>query len=110
MTAKKALNLTPTELVRRRACGELWRLLDVRELWEIEIARLADAVVIPMQELPARIAEFDTAEPIAVLCHSGRRSAMVADWLIENEFETVANVEGGIAAWSTEIDESIPRY
>lgn len=107
---QKPLNLTPSELEQRRKSGELWRILDVREPWEIEIARVADAVAIPMRELPARLDELDTASPVAVLCHSGVRSARVADWLADNGFAPVANVEGGIDAWSTEIDATIPRY
>lgn len=108
--AKKALNLTPAELLERQNSGELWRILDVREPWEVEIAGVADAVLIPMQQVPARLEELVAAEPVAVLCHSGVRSARVADWLADNGFVTVANVRGGIDAWSTEIDTTIPRY
>lgn len=110
MTARKALNLTPAELLERRNSGELWRLLDVREPWEIRIASVSGAALIPMRELPGRLAELDTAEAVAILCHSGVRSAKVADWLVDSGFATVANVTGGIDAWSTEVDASIPRY
>ena len=110
MLATNALNLTPAELLERQNSGELWRILDVREPWEVEIASVAGAVLIPMQQLPGRLAELDTAERLAVLCHSGGRSARVADWLAGNGFATVANVQGGIDAWSTEIDTTIPRY
>ena len=110
MPATKALNLTPAELLERQNSGELWRLLDVREPWEVEIASIAGAVLIPMQQLPGRLAELDADDRVAVLCHSGGRSARVADWLAGNGFTTVANVEGGIDAWSTEIDTTIPRY
>lgn len=64
----------------------------------------------PMPEVPARVAELDPAEPIAVLCHTGVRSARVAGWLLANGFATVANVEGGIEAWSRAVDGSVPRY
>ena len=110
MPAQKALNLTPSELLERQNSGELWRILDVREPWEIEIARVAGAVSMPMRELPRRLAELDAASPVAVLCHSGVRSAQVADWLADNGFATVANVQGGIDAWSIDIDTTIPRY
>jgi len=110
MSAQKALNLTPAELLDRQNSGELWRLLDVREAWEIEIARLPGAQSIPMQEIPARLGDLDPAASVAVLCHSGGRSARVADWLIDRGFATVANIEGGIDAWAIEIDATIPRY
>ena len=110
MLATKALNLTPADLLERQNSGELWRLLDVREPWEVEIASVAGAVLIPMQQLPGRLTELDAADRLAVLCHSGGRSARVADWLADNGFATVANVLGGIDAWSTEIDTTIPRY
>lgn len=104
------LSLTPAELIARQNSGELWRLLDVREPWETEIARIEDAVFVPMQQLPARLAELDVQEPIAVLCHTGVRSAQVADFLLQQGFKTVANVEGGIDAWSTSVDNSLARY
>ena len=110
MLATKALNMTPAELLERQNSGELWRILDVREPWEVEIASVSGALLIPMQQLPGGLAELDTADRVAVLCHSGGRSARVADWLAGNGFATVANVRGGIDAWSTEIDATIPRY
>ena len=63
-----------------------------------------------MQELPGRLDELDGSQRLAVLCHSGVRSARVADWLAGNDFTSVANVQGGIDAWSIEIDATIPRY
>lgn len=102
--------LTPAELTARLTSGELWRLLDVRQPWEFEIANVAGTVFMPMPEVPARFAELDPAQPTAVLCHTGVRSARVAGWLLANGFATVANIEGGIDAWSREVDDSIPRY
>lgn len=94
----------------RRDQGELWRLLDVRENWEIEIAALAESIAIPMAEVPARIGELDRTEPIAVLCHAGIRSGKVANYLAQQGFDRVANITGGIEAWSLTVDPSIPRY
>lgn len=77
---------------------------------ETKIARVAGAMLMPMNELPGRVGELQAKEAIAILCHTGVRSASVADWLLQHGFETVANVVGGIEAWSLEIDSSIPRY
>ncbi len=103
-------DLTPPELVDRRAAGEDWQLVDVREAWERDIASIPWATAIPMSEVHARVKELDRNRPVAVLCHSGIRSAVVAAWLRELNFASVANVTGGIDAWSTSVDPSIPRY
>ena len=102
--------MTPAELLDRREQGELWQVLDVREPWEVEIARIDGAQLIPMSEVPGRLAELARDEPVAVLCHSGGRSARVAAFLADQGFARVANVAGGIDAWSLEVDPSIPRY
>lgn len=102
-------DLTPAEFVRRQAAGELWQLLDVREPWEIGIAGLEETIDIPLAELPSRLAELDPARPVAVICHSGGRSARAARFLAEHGY-TAANIAGGIDAWSTDVDPAVPRY
>lgn len=101
--------LTPTEYLRRRSAGELWQLLDVREPWEIGMARLDGTIDIPLRELPSRIAELDPALPVAVICHVGGRSARAATFLAGQGYRA-ANIAGGIDAWSTEVDAAVPRY
>ena len=103
-------DMTPGEFVGRRDSGELWALLDVREAWEINIARIDQTIHIPMAAVPARIAELDASQAVAVLCHSGGRSARVANYLLQTGFDRVANIVGGIDTWSLDIDDSIPRY
>jgi rhodanese-related sulfurtransferase len=107
--------ITPADLVARCRAGELWQLLDVREPWEVAIAFVEQTVRmptknIPMSEIPARHTELLESEPVAVLCHSGGRSARVAGFLVQQGYSRVANVSGGINAWSSEVDPSIPRY
>ena len=103
-------DITPEEFDRRRQSGELWQLLDVREAWEIDLARIEGSIDIPMNEIPARCGELDNSVPVAVLCHSGGRSAQVASYLAACGFERVVNIAGGIDAWSVSVDASIPRY
>ena len=110
MSNRPFLDLTPAEFVEKRESGELWQLLDVREPWEIEIASIDGCLAIPMAEMPRRINELDLRAPIAVLCHGGFRSASVAAWLSANGAETVANISGGIDAWSLTLDPTIRRY
>ena len=102
--------ISPSELDRSCRAGELWQILDVRETWEHNIAAINGSMHIPMGELPSRLAELQLDKPVAVLCHSGVRSAHVAGFLAGRGFERVANVTGGIDAWSAEVDPSLPRY
>ncbi|MFY3384616.1 rhodanese-like domain-containing protein [Paracidovorax sp. MALMAid1276] len=89
-------------------------VLDVREPWELQTASVRaegfDLVAIPMGELPTRLDELDPARPIACLCHHGARSLRVAAFLQHNGFEHLANISGGIDAWSHESDPGVPRY
>jgi rhodanese-related sulfurtransferase len=89
-------------------------VLDVREPWELQTASVKadgfDVLAIPMNEIPARIAQLDPGRPVACLCHHGARSQRVAMFLAQNGFTRVANIAGGIDAWSAERDEGVPRY
>jgi rhodanese-related sulfurtransferase len=102
--------ITVSELKRRRDAGEPLVLLDVREPDEIETAALDGATYIPMREIPSRLEELPRDTPIAVMCHGGTRSGRVVDFLAANGYDNALNVEGGIDAWSTQIDPKIPRY
>ena len=89
-------------------------LLDVREPWELQTAQVVPQgftlATIPMNEIPARVAELDPGQRIACLCHHGARSQRVAAFLAQNGFDEVANIAGGIDAWSAQHDASVPRY
>jgi len=89
-------------------------LLDVREPWELQTASVAPQgftlVAIPMNEIPARLSELGEGQRIACLCHHGARSQRVAAFLSQNGFAELANVAGGIDAWSAQHDPAVPRY
>lgn len=87
-------------------------LLDCRTPEEHATARIADAVLLPMQELPERIGELEAwrNRRILVHCHHGVRSLRVTHWLREKGFDEVSSIHGGIDAWSTEVDPAVPRY
>jgi rhodanese-related sulfurtransferase len=102
--------LTPDEFIQRTNSGELWQLLDVRESWEIETASVAGAICIPMGEIPQRRGELDEKVPVAVICHSGVRSARVVSYLSATGFVQVANVTGGIDLWAQTVDTNMARY
>lgn len=102
--------MSPEDLAKALRDGAALTILDVRERDEIEIAALPGALHIPMQQVPARMAELDRSGAIVVACHHGIRSAMVVGFLRREGFASVHNLEGGIDAWSTEVDPSVPRY
>ena len=89
-------------------------LLDVREPWELQTASVTRAgftmLAIPMNEIPGRLAELDASARIACLCHHGARSQRVALFLEQHGFDNVANLSGGIDAWSAQQDATVPRY
>jgi rhodanese-related sulfurtransferase len=89
-------------------------VLDVREPWERQTASVqADGfslLTLPMGEIPARLAELDPQQPVACLCHHGARSQRVAMFLLQNGFDQVVNIAGGIDAWSQQRDTRVPRY
>jgi adenylyltransferase/sulfurtransferase len=85
-------------------------LLDVREPFEWDIARIEGATLIPLGELASRLGELNPADEIVVQCKSGGRSARAVEFLQENGFSHVSNLVGGILAWADRIDPSVERY
>jgi rhodanese-related sulfurtransferase len=89
-------------------------VLDVREPTELHVASVRaegfELRTIPMGVIPPRLHELDPGQPVAVLCHHGGRSMQVANFLKARGFSHVANIAGGINAWSNELDPSIARY
>jgi rhodanese-related sulfurtransferase len=104
-------DMSPREFLERRSRGTAMTLLDVREEWEIQVAAVPSPTVhIPMGQVPARLAELDTALDTVVICRSGGRSMEIARFLERRGFGSVYNLTGGILAWSRDIDPGIPQY
>ena len=85
-------------------------LLDVREPWEHDKAKIAGSQLVPMGQVPARLAELDDEKEVVAICHHGGRSMQVAVFLEKNGFTRVHNLAGGIDAWSRTVDASVPLY
>lgn len=103
--------IAPRDAQRRLAGGEPQPLLlDCREHEELLLCRLPGALHIPMHDLPTRLRELDPQREIIVFCHRGMRSHAVAAFLKEQGFSHVRSLRGGIDAWATEVDPSVPRY
>lgn len=119
-SAPTPLPITAADLAGRLAEadreGSGIQLIDVREDEELAIARLP----LPVLHLPlSRSAEWmeqldallDASRPVAVFCHAGVRSWHFGCWLMQQKgFPQVWNLQGGIDAWSVEVDRSVPRY
>lgn len=87
------------------------RLVDCREPFEFEIARLEGAELIPMNDTPGRVDEYRGFDgPTVVYCHHGVRSLNVVAWLRGQGVEDVWSLAGGIDHWSLTVDPEIPRY
>jgi rhodanese-related sulfurtransferase len=103
-------DISVEDLAHWRTEGKDFVLLDVREPYEIAAAALDGSTTIPMRELPGRLGDLPNDKPIAVICHHGGRSELVAQFLAGHGFTDVYNVDGGIDAYALVVDPSIPRY
>src|SRR6266436_3806830 len=102
--------ISVNELKRKMDAREAIELVDVREPFEYEIARIDGAQLIPLGEIAERTEELQREQPIVVHCHSGTRSAQAVRLLLQRGFSNVYNLEGGIDAWSDQIDPNVPKY
>jgi rhodanese-related sulfurtransferase len=105
-----AQEIEPVEFKRKLDAAADVRLIDVREPWEVAIVGLPQALNIPLNELPQRLSELDPKADTVVMCHSGGRSRRACAYLVSRGFERVANLTGGIDAWTRDIDPSLPTY
>ena len=100
--------ITAAEL--RRGLGLPGTLVvDVREPWEWEIARIDGSRLVPLGELPGRLAELDAHAEIVTVCHKGKRSLM-AQQLLQGAGFRARSLEGGIDRWAEEVEPRMARY
>ena len=103
--------ITPEDVKAKLDRAEAFTLLDVREPWELDAARIAGAKCMPMGDVPSRAhQELDPDEAIVVVCHHGVRSMNVTVWLRRQGFEKAQSMRGGIDAWSRRVDQTVPLY
>lgn len=102
--------ITVKELKARMDRGDRFSLIDVREPYEVEIARIPGAKLIPLGEIVERAGELDPNEEIILQCRSGKRSADALNRLKAKGFTRLKNLVGGVLAWSDEIDPTVPKY
>ncbi|HEU5408456.1 MAG TPA: rhodanese-like domain-containing protein [Nitrospira sp.] len=102
--------ITPTELKARLEKGDKLVLLDVREPWENQLAKLDNSILIPLGTLPNSLSKLDRNAEIIAYCHHGMRSGDATGFLLQQGFSNVKNLIGGIDAWSVQVDGAVPRY
>ncbi|MBK9170978.1 MAG: sulfurtransferase [Bryobacterales bacterium] len=105
------LEISPAHVKAMLSNGSSVRLIDVREPFEHQQARIDGGELIPMRSIPAALPQIEGIEdPIVVYCHHGVRSLQVVAWLREQGIEHCTSMEGGIDRWSLEVDPAVPRY
>ena len=105
-------NMTPAQLSELLSSGIKPVLIDVREAHELAHGMIEGAMHIPMNEIPARIEELSVyqAQPVVLICRSGKRSAQVGQYLEHIGFADVINLDSGMNGWAAEIDSSMTVY
>ena len=103
--------IDPESVQRMSKGGERFTLVDVREPWEFDAARIEGAKLMPVGDVPSRAhQELDPEDHIVVYCHHGVRSMNVTAWLRQQGFEKAQSMAGGIDAWSRRVDAKVPVY
>jgi sulfur-carrier protein adenylyltransferase/sulfurtransferase len=108
--ADEGAELTPRELAERLRRGDDVDLIDVREPWEWEVARIPGARLIPLGTLASALPTLDPTREIVVHCKGGGRSSRAVQALREAGFARARNLAGGIARWSDEVDAGVRKY
>lgn len=110
MNSKEPFEVSVDVVAAWRNAGQDIAILDVREPWEHEICRIEGSVNIPLQQLPGRVAEVPDDRRVVVICHHGGRSAQATNWLRQQGYPRVINLDGGIDAWARKVDPTLKVY
>jgi adenylyltransferase/sulfurtransferase len=103
--------ITATELRQRMDANPELQVIDVREPFEYEIARIEGTKLIPLAQVVARMNEIDPSRETVLHCKAGVRSAMAIASLKKADFPgRLINLKGGITAWSDQVDPAVPKY
>ena len=108
--ASNVSGISAKQLQEMLSAGKKVALVDVREPFEFEIARIPNSQLIPLGTIPERLADIPRTETTVVMCKSGVRSARVIEFLREQGFENLLNLEGGLDAWREDVDPTMRKY
>ena len=104
------MEISVEELKSRMDRGDDFVLLDVREPHETLMCAIPNSSLMPMAQVPHRLAELDRARDLVVYCRSGHRSAHVVTFLRRRGFDRAVNLRGGVLDWIDRIDPTQPKY
>jgi molybdopterin/thiamine biosynthesis adenylyltransferase/rhodanese-related sulfurtransferase len=102
--------ITPLEVKEWMDGDRNFVLIDVREPHEFQICRIPGSMLMPLGDVPKRMNELNSADEIVVHCRSGMRSARAVELLMKAGFRKIYNLQGGVLAWSDQVDPSMPKY
>lgn len=103
--------ITVHELKAKLDQKENFVFLDCREQDEFDYARIEGAQLIPISEFEQRAEkELNPQDEIVIYCHHGMRSMHACLYLENKGYTNTVNVQGGIEAWSLQVDPKIKRY
>ena len=85
-------------------------LIDVREPWEFEICSINGSYNIPMGQIPTQLDKISEDKETVIICHHGVRSMQVINYLEQQGFESLINLDGGVDAWARQIDLDMAVY
>ena len=102
--------IAPRELADRLQRGDTIQVIDVREPYEWQIARIDGATLIPLGQFAAAVRDLSRDRDLVLYCHHGLRSRAAAEFLVEQGFPRVWNLSGGIDRWSAEVDSTVATY
>ena len=102
--------IAPRDVAERLRRGDVIDLIDVREPYEWQIARIDGAKLIPLGQFAASLADLSRDRDLVLYCHHGTRSRAAAEFLVDQGFERVWNLSGGIDRWSADVDPAVATY
>lgn len=85
-------------------------VVDVRDKWENDLCQVPGSTLIPLVDLPKRLAELPKDRTLVMHCHHGGRSGRATAFLLEQGYQNVFNLTGGIHAWSLRVDPAVKTY
>jgi len=111
MSQQQIPQISATELKKRIDNGDDLQIIDVREANEVAYASIPNTIHIPLGQIVNRMSEIDPSRETIVHCKMGGRSSMAIAALKQAGFNgNLTNLAGGITAWSTDVDPSVPKY
>ena len=93
------LEVDPATVEQLRRRDDVF-ILDVREDYEYDSGHIPGATLVPLGQIPNRLDEVPRDKTVIAVCRSGNRSSQATDFLRQQGFENVHNMEGGMNAWS----------